>query len=84
MATNSHSGPSKAKPIKAAHDPETIIMPAVVRVRPIRSDSTPPSRQPRAPAAIAAKVKKEASAGDGMPCSAKAWSTYTRSHAHMA
>ena len=37
------------KPMVSAQRPVTIIMPAVVRLRPKRSESKPPSRQPAAP-----------------------------------
>ena len=59
-ATKAQFGPSKTKPIARAQDPETRRSPAVVSVRPMRSDSQPPSRHPGIPAATTAKVSSEA------------------------
>src|SRR5579864_9578564 len=53
---NSHDGPPKANPIARAQAPDAIIIPAVVAVRPIRSDRIPPRRQPNAPVPIVTKV----------------------------
>src|SRR5439155_24912002 len=49
-------GPPNVSPTTAAHVPE-IAMATIVRVvRPQRSDATPPSQQPSAPAAITTNV----------------------------
>jgi hypothetical protein len=69
---NNQNGPSKVNPINAAHAPETIIMSAVVDVRPKRSDSSPPPTQPIMPVEIAVKVSKEAMLSDAPPCDSSA------------
>ena len=81
---NSHAGPSKAKPIATAQAPETIIIPAVVAVRPMRSDRIPPRMQPNAPIPIATNVSRDARPTNDMCWDPSASFTYTRSHAHIA
>ena|SRR5579864_113557 len=81
---NSHDGPPKANPIARAQAPDAIIIPAVVAVRPIRSDRIPPRRQPNAPVPIVTKVRKDARPSNHTCWAPRASFTYTRSHAHIA